>query len=314
MSVLSEPRFTQPPHLTWGSMCNSMGQTIRTAFANVSSPRAVVLLLTGLSEFTEKYFETIYDLNARGFDVVTFDWFSQGGSARGLPNEPYKIHVKDFDDYLGDLTNFIKSNINDRPFYIVAHSMGGHLALRHLMNHSTSTCLGAVLSAPMIDIRQSNFVPRFLRDFLLKQIAKSPSDYAPGAKDWSTDTRNAPAGQSEFSSDPKRDSLHREWILKTPLLRTGGPTGAWVCAALHSIDCLKTDISNGKLKTPILAHLAGNDLVVSTRIAQDTLSPHADLVILDGAKHEILMEKDEFRRIFWDNFDGFVERYPPPVV
>src|SRR5690606_6592227 len=42
--------------------------------------RGTVCLVQGRTEFIEKYFETVTDLQSRGFAVATFDWRGQGGS------------------------------------------------------------------------------------------------------------------------------------------------------------------------------------------------------------------------------------------
>jgi len=48
--------------------------------------RGTVLLLSGRSEFLEKYFETVGELIQRGHDVYSFDWRGQGLSTRMLAN------------------------------------------------------------------------------------------------------------------------------------------------------------------------------------------------------------------------------------
>lgn len=309
-SVLNEIRFSQPENLAWGEFTNARGQTIRTASVVVAPARGVVLLLTGLSEFTEKYFETIRDLNARGLSVYTFDWISQGGSERGIESERSKIHVPDFTNYIDDLSQFIDEALPKNNFLILAHSMGGHLALRYLTTHTPPAHLRcAVLSAPMIDISISEKIPNFVVRILEKCISLTPQHYAPGATDWSLKTRNAPAGQSEFSSDIMRDQLHKAWSVEKQMLRTGGPTNAWLLAALQSIRDLKESLNSAPLPIPVLAQLAGDDKVVSTKFAKAALLPRAETIEIPRARHEILMERDEFRGMFWQNFDRFVETH-----
>ncbi len=45
-----------------------------------------IILLSGRTEFMEKYTETIGILNQKGFDVYSFDWRGQGLSTRMLAN------------------------------------------------------------------------------------------------------------------------------------------------------------------------------------------------------------------------------------
>lgn len=61
-----------------------------------------MVLLQGRNEFIEKYFETMTDLTARGFTVVTFDWRGQGGSHR-LLKDRQRGYVRSFEDYSDDL-------------------------------------------------------------------------------------------------------------------------------------------------------------------------------------------------------------------
>lgn len=318
MSILSELRFTKPEGFSFGEMINKNGQSIRTGSIDIPNARGTVLLLTGLSEFTEKYFETIRDLVKRGFSVKTFDWYSQGGSARGIPDEPHKIHVTDFSTYLSDLKQFIDEYLSARDFYIMAHSMGGHITLRHLTeNEPNPHIMGAILSAPMLSIK---ILPRLIRQSLKwpalrAQFEKRANSFTVGTVDWDAETYRAkPAGQSEFSSDPTRDRLHREFLLANRFLRTGGQTYGWLLAALNSLDILENNIKAKELKTPTLVCLPTNDEIVSTPESLQVLSWASQSPInvqtFHGAKHEILVEVDKFRDAFLGNFDQLVARRP----
>ena len=82
------------------------GRRLRGAIFRVEGQaRGTIALLQGHNEFIEKYFETIDDLRARGFDVATFDWRCQGGSEREL-DDPRKGHIDDFALYQNDLEAF----------------------------------------------------------------------------------------------------------------------------------------------------------------------------------------------------------------
>ena len=68
--------------------------------------RGTVVIISGRTEFIEKYFETIADLRRRGFAVAIMDLRGQGGSKRLLDN-PLKGHVRHFRDYDYDLALFM---------------------------------------------------------------------------------------------------------------------------------------------------------------------------------------------------------------
>jgi lysophospholipase len=67
-----------------------------------------------------------------------------------------------------------------------------------------------------------------------------------------------------------------------------------------------------KIRQPILIVAAGQDRVVSTPATEQfavRLRTGTHLVIT-GARHEILMEQDQYREQFWAAFDAFVPGSP----
>ncbi|MEN0087397.1 MAG: alpha/beta hydrolase, partial [Pseudomonadota bacterium] len=99
--------------------------------AAVPTTRGTVLLLHGRTEFIEKHFETIKDLRARGYAVLTFDWRGQGASTRHTANRR-KGYVESYDEYGIDLSTIMSQVMLPDcrpPFSLMAHSMGGLAAL-----------------------------------------------------------------------------------------------------------------------------------------------------------------------------------------
>src|SRR5262249_6793367 len=111
--------------------------------------RGVCVLLNGQTEFIEKYFEGIHELPARGFSVATMDWRGQGASTR-MTEDSRKSFVGDFSEYDNDLDtllNWIVSPMlaeGEKPVAL-AHSMGAHILLRHLV-HKPASFAACVLS------------------------------------------------------------------------------------------------------------------------------------------------------------------------
>ena len=62
------------------------------------------------------------------------------------------------------------------------------------------------------------------------------------------------------------------------------------------------------LTTPILIVAAGADQVTDNAAAERFASRlrTGRIIVIEGAKHEILIERDVFRRQFWAAFDQFV--------
>ena len=121
-------------------------------------------MLSGRREFMEKYLETIEELNQEGFNVYSLDWRGQGLSSRILANR-HKGFIDDYDVYLDDLNMFVTKIVmpeSVHPLIIIAHSMGGHIALRFMHDHPDVGDM-AVLTSPMIDIFGSSLSRRFVK-------------------------------------------------------------------------------------------------------------------------------------------------------
>lgn len=268
-----------------------------------------VVLLGGRSEFIEKYHETIGDLVTRRFHVYCLDWRGQGLSSRMAEN-PHKGYVETFDDYLNDLSVFMEKivfPVASRPVIILAHSMGGHIALRYLHHHPVGID-AAVLLSPMIDIKTAPLPPSWMR-FLVRLAVKMGygGKYAAGSGDYPPGGRKFE--NNRLTSDRRRFADTYLKIRNNPDLALGGATYKWLDAAFDSIDILKTSGYVGRIDIPVLIAASGKEGVVS-RSAQQKICrslPMCSFVEVVDARHEILRERNHVRSAFWDVFDTFVQ-------
>jgi lysophospholipase len=267
-----------------------------------------VCLFPGRGEFIEKYFETVSDLRRRGFAVAMLDWRGQGGSDRLLRNSR-KGHVEDFADYDHDLRQFMNEIVLPdcpAPFYGMAHSMGAHVLLRSAL---TRVCWfdRLILLAPMIDIAQTLTRSPLLRYYIEIAVLLGFGDaFIPGGRGrpWEMD----PFDTGRLTSDRLRYERIRDVLEAAPWLGLGSPTIAWVHAASRSIMQLNAPSFPGSVKIPTLIVAAGNDSVVSTRAIERfaTRVKTCRHLVVAGAKHEILQERDPIRDQFWAAFDAYV--------
>jgi lysophospholipase len=268
--------------------------------------RGSILLLNGRREFMEKYTETIGELVERGFDVFSLDWRGQGLSTRMLADR-HKGYIEDFDIYLKDLEMFVSNIVMPKaahPSIILAHSMGGHVALRFVHDYP-GMADGMVLTAPMIDIFTSSWT-RWGARFISRaaNTAGFSRSYVLGS---GVDTDKEFEG-NPLTSDPVRFMATAQKIAKNPDLALGGVTYGWVSAALKSVDILRKPGFAEQIRTPILLISAGEDRIVSNK-AQKKISsslPTCRFMEIPGSRHEILQETDAVRSIFWDQFDRFM--------
>ena len=271
-----------------------------------------VLLLQGRTEFLEKYDETIADLHRRSFEVWAFDWRGQGLSDRLLANR-HKGHIDRFETYLQDLQWFCERVVPPAapgvPTIVLAHSMGGHIALRALMEGRLRADR-AVLSAPMIDLPLSGAARLGIRTLAANAAALGfCGRYAPGMGDYDPD--RVKFDGNPLTGDARRFERFHSAITANPDLALGGVTFGWLAAAFRSIAALRSLARTASPGCRVLICTALEDTVVSIA-AQAAIGREIEdftSIGIPGARHETLIETDAVRNIFWEHFDAFVE--PP---
>jgi lysophospholipase len=304
-----EDRLRPPGGGRFGWFAGTGDARLRFATWTPGNPRGNVVVHTGRSEFIEKYGEVVRDLLARDLAVWIMDTRGQGLSERPLGN-PQKPWIRDYATYVGDLRRFVSEVVEFAagPRLLLAHSMGGHIAVR-LLREETGLFDAAALSAPMFRTR----IPPLSRLLVRLVDRHGPESwgkaYVRPAGDWSAMTPYL-VDASIISSDPVRYRVQYDWFVAHPELRLGAPTVAWAAATVRANDELLAPGFVEAIGTPVLIASAGRDLLVRAAAQRDvaTRMPGATLLEVPGAKHEILMERDEFRGQFWAAFDALLAR------
>ncbi|HET7434299.1 MAG TPA: alpha/beta hydrolase [Thermoanaerobaculia bacterium] len=106
----------------------------------VASPRARVVIVHGYAEHLGRYAALVQRLVAEGFACHLFDLRGHGHSG-GVA-----AHVARFDDYLSDLRLVIARVRDDVPLILLAHSLGGLIALRYVQTEPNAANALAVSS------------------------------------------------------------------------------------------------------------------------------------------------------------------------
>ncbi len=311
MTLHSIPANPVPEGAVAGHLITPDGLKVRFARWNPTGPRrGTVCLFSGRTEMIEKYFEVIRELRERGLAVAALDWRGQGGSDRLLA-DPRKGYVRSFDDYQTDLEVFMREIVLPdcpAPIFGLAHSMGGAILLEaiHLGRRWFDRL---VLCAPMIDLVGYAARPA------TRVIAKIGTMLGLG-KSYVLGGGPAPISSRPFSgnpltSDPVRFERIRE-LDEIPGLGLGSPTFGWANAAFRVMERLNDPLYPTALRQPLLIFAAGEDSIASTTATERfavRLRAGSHLII-PGARHEILMEREVVRAQFWAAFDAFVPGSP----
>jgi lysophospholipase len=265
--------------------------------ATTPMPRALAIVCPGRTESIDKYFEVQRDLQARGFAIVCFDWPGQGLSDRPLKN-PIRGHVTSFETYVDALVRGL-AKIEDRALkqrVVVAHSMGGAISLEAMRTGRLEAKLAA-FSAPMWGIP----VPP-----PLQMYARAANAVGFGTFPAQPESKEEKFEGNPFTHDYERWGLYRRLVNAEPRLALGQPTIGWVVASLDvCAGFFKPGALDRVKATPMLVATATEEAIVDPGSAKRlaALLPAARHLPVQGANHEIFMETDERRAIWFAAFD-----------
>jgi lysophospholipase len=93
-----------------------------------------------------------------------------------------------------------------------------------------------------------------------------------------------------------------------PELTIGGPTAAWVYASCRTMEEVDDIDFCKQIKIPTLLISAGNDVIVSNKSIENFSRKlrSGKTLTINGAKHELLQERDIFREQLLAAFDSFI--------
>ncbi|MBW3698555.1 alpha/beta fold hydrolase [Vibrio sp. T187] len=269
-----------------------------------------VMVVNGRIESCWKYQELFYDLYQQGYDVYSYDHQGQGMSER-LVKDSDIGHVNEFDDYVQDMAQMVKhfQFSASKPCFLLAHSMGGTIATRYLQTHPEHPFKKVALSAPMYGVNVEWYLEPIapVLSQILTAIYPKPT-YAPGQQAYFP---------KPFEDNPLSQSQVRyEWFRKlyedSPKLKVGGASTQWVWQGL--IAAKQCILLTRQIKIPLLLVQAGGDRIVSNQAQVRFIkklaktNPHCLFESVEGAQHEVLFEKDQYRNQSLDAIFHFFDK------
>ncbi len=293
-----------------GAIATSDGVTLRYARWPAAGRRALgtVCLFQGRGEMIERYFEVVGDLRKRGFAVAAVDWRGQGGSERRL-RKGRKAHVDSFEEYDRDLDAFMHQvALPDcpGPYYALAHSTGGLVCLRAAHDGRTRFAR-MVLTAPLIGLGNTRPSQPTVYSVAAIVTALGLGEIdLPGRR--ATAIERMKFEDNPLTSDARRFARNREIAMRLPQVSVGVPTFGWLYAACKAMAEAADEDFAPAIGIPTLIVAGSVDRVVSVA-AMEALAGElrgGSLLVIPGARHEILMERDRLREQFFAAFDAFV--------
>ena len=300
--IIDVPGNPRPEHARIIWFEGSEGRRLRACLAKATTdtPRGTCIVCPGRTEFIEKYFEVARDLQAKGFAVLILDWPGQGLSQR-LLDDPLKGHIDRFETFMGALSNGLAASSElPQPYVSLAHSMGGAIAL-------------AAIGQNLVDVKAAGFcapmwglpLNRIQRYFIWAMRVMGRSD----------DFAMKPGPPERFEDnvvtyDQAHWQLNRDLTDTAPDLELGPVTWGWLGASLDIFNTATNPEILKQIQIPIFVASAADEKLVDNKshafVAKSL--PNCEHITVDGAMHEILMEKPDKRAQFWAGFDRMLEK------
>ena len=236
------------------------------------NPKAVVVLVHGLGEHSNRYQHVAQAFNASGYAMQAFDVRGHGdsGGARG--------HTPAYESLMNDITDFIddaRKRYPGLPVFLYGHSMGGNQAINYSLR-SPQVLKGVIATGPWLRLAFDPPVAKIMVAKILNGIAPSFS-LASGLSQEALS--RDPEVVRKYATDPL---VHDRISVKLYTSLYGN--GLW--ALEHAAD----------LKIPMLLMHGSADKLTSAPASQEFAKKAGSLVTLriwDGFYHEIHNEPEK---------------------
>jgi lysophospholipase len=272
--------------------------------------RGTVLMFPGRTEYVEKYIHVAAAMRVRGFATVIIDWRGQGLSDRPLADRQVG-HVERFGDFQNDVTAMLAlcdALALPKPLYLMAHSMGGCIGLRSLIE-GILPVRAAAFSGPMWGVRipQWQVPAAWALGHISRRIGQGHR-YAPGTGPV-TYVADAPFEDNVLTSDREMFAMMKRQVTERPELSLGGPSLQWLNEAM--VECRDLALRPSPA-VPALVGLGTRERVVDAERVVERMArwPGGRLSMFEGAEHEIVMETPALRERFFDEAAALFGAHP----
>jgi len=265
--------------------------------------RGTVLLFPGRTEYIEKYGDSARELASRGFATLAIDWRGQGLADR-LLDEPKIGHVHQFTDYQKDIAAMLRAARAldlPRPYNLLAHSMGGTIGLRAVMEGlAVQAC---AFSGPMWGI----YIPPIMRpvSWVITHFGPRLGYGARLTPNTSLDyyVLSQKFDGNVLTHDPDMYQMMQDQLTPHMELGLGGPSVIWLRESLNECETLAARASPD---VPCITFLGTDEAIVDCQAVHDRMQDwqRGTLDVIEAAHHEVLMETPDIRTHVFDRLEA----------
>jgi len=256
-----------------GSLSTPDGTLLYSRLYENQNARGHILLVHGFGEHSGRYEALIAHLLGKGYSVTTYDQRGHGKSA-GLYG-----HVDRFTQYEEDLefmVSMVCAHSQPNKLFLVAHSMGGLVALRYLTKQREAV-MGVAISAPLVEIATK--VPAHKRFIAKVSAALAPRLRMKNEINPAVLSRDAEIGRA-YTADP----------LVGKMVST-----RWFAEALKAMDEVKRNAP--QISLPVLVMHGTEDKLANVEATKNLFanigSTDKRLKVYEGYYHELFNEPEK---------------------
>lgn len=290
----------------WWLTTNDDVQVRVALWRPIGDAQGTVFLFPGRTEYAEKYGRAASKLAQRSYATFVVDWRGQGLADR-LTEDEMSGHVLHFRDYQRDVAAMVAAAEKldlPRPWHLLAHSMGGCIGLRAVIDGMPVASCG--FSGPMWGIQMSQ---------ALRPVAWSLSwssrrlgmghVYAPGTTG-DHYVLTEPFETNKLTRDRDMYQYMINHLNAHPELGLGGPSLRWLHEALFETRALSRLPSPD---LPCITIMGSDEEIVDVPRIEVRMRrwPGSKTEIIPGGRHEVLMEGPGTRAQVFDLICGFFE-------
>lgn len=272
---------------------------IRIAHWPAEAAKGTVLIFPGRTEYIEKYGMVAGELAQRGFASVAIDWRGQGLADRML-DDTLVGHVDSFTDYQKDVATVMRAARElslPRPYFLLAHSMGGCIGLRAVMEGLPVQA--AAFTGPMWGIALAPHM-RLLAGGLSTLMPKLGRGHLlPPGRSTDSYVLTEPFESNMLTTDPAMFQMMRDQLSAHPELELGGPSFTWLREAFAETKHLA---SRAAPNLPAVSWLGTNERIVDSAAIVSRMEgwKGGRLEMVQRGEHEVLFEGPERRSEIFD--------------
>jgi lysophospholipase len=237
--------------------------------------KANIVIIHGVGEHSGRYIETAENLFERGFNIYTGDLLGHGLS------DGHRIYIDSMDDYMENVAFFISRVGNEKPLFILGHSMGGLIVLYYMLTKKDQKVEGVIASSPYIkDKIEIPLIKHFIGKMAASTFPKLGLESGLMGEMLCRDKKIA----KEYDDDPLRCSkITARWFIELGKAR-------------FNLLLKRTDFDS-----PCLILQAGEDAVIDEESVQEFYdgisSKDKEFIMYDNFYHEILNDPERSKVI-----------------